>query len=74
MQFTTATWLNKSDILTKAKVGQIEIGVTDGPNPEDLLSQKLHLLEDKSNDFWDKAVRQMATEKVTPRCFFIFCR
>lgn len=50
MQFTTATWLNKSDILTKAKVEQIEIGVTDRPNPEDLLSQKLHLLEDKSND------------------------
>lgn len=50
MQFTTATWLNKSDILTKAKVEQIEIGVTDRPNPEDLSSQKLHLLEDKSND------------------------
>lgn len=38
MQFTTATRLNKSDILTKAKVEQIEIGVTDHPNPENLLS------------------------------------
>lgn len=70
MQFTTATRLNKRDILTKAKVEQIENGVTDRPNPEDLLSQKLHLLEDKSNDLWDKA----ATEKAPPSCCFIFSR
>lgn len=42
----------------------MEFSVTDQTTLEDLLGLKLHLLEDKVNDIVDKAVKEMAIEKV----------
>lgn len=44
----------------------MEFTVTDNTILEDLLALKLHLLEDEVRSTVDKAVKEMAIEKVLP--------
>lgn len=44
----------------------MEFTVTDNTTLEDLLALKLHLLEDEVRSIVDKAVKEMAIEKVLP--------
>lgn len=44
----------------------MEFTVTDNTTLENLLALKLHLLEDEVRSIVDKAVKEMAIEKVLP--------
>lgn len=44
----------------------MEFTVTDNTTMEDLLALKLHLLEDEVRSIVDKAVKELAIEKVLP--------
>lgn len=51
-------------IMTAFIFKQMDITVTDSTTMEDLLALQLHLFEDEVRNIVDKAVKEMAIEKV----------